>query len=173
MEKTCKLRIKYPSGMEFEAEGSLDFVTAEKQHFITAAQNAPVEKQTAAGPAGAEMEQIDTAPIHEIWQKTAIIRQDLVVLTAKSPNISQKEAALIIIAARQMLGFMPEYPAVKLSKSMKMSGYQPGRLDRILNQYIKNGKITASGTKRNRTYKTTPKGMAAAFMLAKAQQTPN
>lgn len=155
-----KLRLRYPSGAEFEAEGSIEFILSEKNRFIVGIENPEIkeERTTAATPG--------RPPGHEIWQKIAYFKQNILVLTTKSPLISKTEAGILIIAAAQTLGPMPGYPAVRLAKSMRISGYQPERMDRLLVQGIKEGKITASGTKRNRVYGVTSRGMAEAFSLA-------
>lgn len=158
-----KLRLRYPSGAEFEAEGSIDFILSEKNRFI-----GDMEKPGTKG--GQDAENIpakEARPAkHEIWQKIAAFKQNILILTTKSPLISKIEAGILIIAAAQALGPMPGYPAVRLAKSMRISGYQPERMDRLLVQAIKEGKITASGMKRNRIYSLAPKGMAEAFSIA-------
>ena len=69
------------------------------------------------------------------------------------------EAALILLAANRALNRGEDMSAIELAKALRMSGYQPDRLDRLLNGAAKTGRITASGTKRNRTYRITRKGL--------------
>jgi len=54
-----------------------------------------------------------------------------------------------------------------LSKALKTSGYEPDRLDRLLAKEIREGRVTASGTKRNRTYHLTQKGLEKAYLATK------
>lgn len=166
MQGKHRLRIRHPSGAEFEAEGSVDFILSEKRQFISnicqqqahigQAEPAP-RARDAHEPGGRKL---------EIWPKIAVFKQNILVLTVKSPEITKSEAPILIIAAAQSLGSLREYPAVRLSKSMKASGYLPERLDRLLLQSIKEGKITASGMKRNCSYRLTPRGLTEAFSLA-------
>ncbi len=183
-----RLRIRHPSGAEFEAEGDVDFILSEKREFVSNI----CQQQARTGQAGpaSEPAQKDrdahepggkAAPAEglqgpasqasqgqglEIWHKIAVFKQNILVLTIKSPEIAKSQAPLLIIAAAQNLGSLREYPAIRLSKSMKASGYLPERLDRLLIQSIKEGRITASGMKRNRSYRLTPRGLAEAFSLA-------
>ena len=59
-----------------------------------------------------------------------------------------------------------EISALTLSKAVKVSGYAPERLDRVLVKAIKEGLILASGTKRNRAYQITDKGLEIAWLKA-------
>ena len=158
MEK-YKLRIKHPSGAEFEAEGSEDFVLSEKHEFFSKLPNhEPADKQPIAiSP--------DKANVHAFWQKIVENKDNnLYILKAKSPEISPVEASMIIISSSQASGQAGKISAISLSKSLKISGYEPERLDRLLSKKIKQGEIIASGSKRNRLYKLTQAGSQSAYL---------
>ncbi|MDD5208911.1 MAG: hypothetical protein PHV36_05955 [Elusimicrobiales bacterium] len=57
--------------------------------------------------------------------------------------------------------------AISLSKAVKASGYAPERLDRTLTKALKEGLVKASGTKRNRAYHITDKGLESAWLQAR------
>jgi len=151
-----KLRIKHPSGSEFEAEGPEEFILSEKRDFLSAFNQEPVQKTTSDFSYNEDKN-------HAFWQDIVDNRENLYILKAKSPKISPIEAALIIISADQANGQNGKISAINLSKSLKTSGYEPERLDRLLSKKIKQGEIIASGTKRNRLYKLNQKGIQSAY----------
>lgn len=153
-----KLRIKHPSGAEFEAEGPLDFIINEKRGFI----------EEIAGTAGRTAEAKPAEPGREagLWQAITVARAGLLQLRDKSPEISPEEAFLALAAAYRLLEGRQETGAITLSKAIKASGYAPERLDRLIARDIKEGLITASGSKRGRTYCITRKGLEKAWTAA-------
>jgi hypothetical protein len=155
-----KLRLKDPSGAEFEAEGPADFVQNEKACFLEAmrlkiAKPAP---RTEAGSQDNAQKPVG-GPEDGFWEKIITIKDNLISLRFKYPEISAAEAALILLAANRALNQSEDLSAIALSKALRSSGYQPDRLDRLLSNEIKTGKAAASGTKRNRTYRITQKGL--------------
>lgn len=159
MTERCRLRIKDPSGAEFEAEGPLDFIQSEKSQFLEAVRSGTARRK--AEPEGQPPgERADETPAAEdLWKKIIAIKGGAAALRVKSPETTAQEAALIILAGSRALGHGEELSAITLARALRSSGYQPHRLDRALNAEIKAGKITASGTKRNRSYSITRKGM--------------
>lgn len=154
-----KLRIKYPSGAEFEAEGPAEFILSEKDVFINrlnapgTGQAALVIKQAGAG-SGPD------------WEALTDTKNGLTTLKNKHLGVKAGEAALLILAAERQLKGSQELSALTLSKAVKASGYAPERLDRVLTKAIKEGLILASGTKRNRAYQATDKGLEIAWLKA-------
>lgn len=153
-----KLRIKDPSGAEFEAEGPAEFILNEKESFLKdldrrkTGQGSPAH----AGPGGTE-------PETGFWDKLVEPKGGLLRLKIKSPEISAAEAAAILLAADRAVNQKEATSAITLSKALKTSGYEPDRLDRLLSNEIREGRVTASGTKRNRTYRITQKGLEKAY----------
>ena len=151
-----KLRLKHPSGAEFEAEGTPEFILKEKTSFLEGITAAPAGAARTTAP-GAEASQ-ETA----FWARIIDSKGGLLKLRIKTPEISAVEAVLILIAANRVLSREEDMSAITLSKALKTSGYEPDRLDRLLTKEIRAGRITASGTKRNRTYRLLQKGIEAA-----------
>ena len=153
-----KLRIKDPSGAEFEAEGPAEFILNEKESFLKDLNHgkAVVQGSPALPNHGQSAAGID------FWDKFVEARGEQLRLRTKSPDISAAEAALILIAANEALNQKESISALILSKALKTSGYVPDRLDRLLASEIREGRATASGTKRNRTYQATRKGLERA-----------
>jgi len=141
-----KIRIRHPSGAEFEAEGQADIVLSQKSLFM--------EEITRNGESIIQ------------WQDLAEVREGLCVLSVKGPKLGKNDAALLILAAGRQLKSANECSAIGLVKSLKASGYQPKRLDRLLSLEIREGKILALGSKRNRRYRLSSTGMAAAAYIA-------
>ncbi len=151
-----RLRIKHPSGAEFEAEGSQEFILSEKREFLGNFSQEPAQNQVHDMPQNRDK-------AHAFWQDIVENRDNLYILKAKSPEVNPIEAAIIIISADQVNGQNGKISAINLSKSLKTSGYEPERLDRLLSKKIKQGEIIASGTKRNRLYKLNQKGIQSAY----------
>lgn len=155
-----KLRIKHPSGAEFEAEGPAEFIQNEKEGFLSSLEAAP---GTPAGHPVSHKEQ----PEKPDWTALAETRNGLTILKNKHPQVKAGEAALLILAAERQLNGPHEMSAIALSKAVKTSGYAPERLDRTLAKAIKEGLVKASGTKRNRSYQITDKGLERAWFEAR------
>jgi len=155
-----KLRIKHPSGAEFEAEGPAEFILSEKEGFLSRLPNgaAALEKADKNGPEPQEK---------PAWEALAENKSGVTMLKNKHPQLKAAEAALLILAAGRQLNGTPEMTAIALSKGIKASGYAPDRLDRTLLKAIKEGLIKASGTKRNRAYQITDKGLERAWFEAR------
>ena len=153
-----KLRIKDSSGAEFEAEGPVEFILNEKESFLKGLDNRKTGQGT---PAAAGVGK--TAPETDFWDKVVEIKKDLPRLMVKSPVINAAEAALILMAAGRSANQTEDTSAITLSKALRASGYEPDRLDRLLSKEIREGRVTASGTKRSRTYRITQKGLERAY----------
>lgn len=153
-----KLRIKHPSGAEFEAEGPAEFILSEKEGFLSrltttgGAAQTGIQPETGSGPA---------------WGSLAETKNGFTMLKNKHPGVKAGDAALLILAAERQLKGNLEISAITLSKAVKASGYAPERLDRELAKAMKEGQITASGTKRSRTYQITDKGLEIAWLEAR------
>ena len=151
-----KLRIKDPSGAEFEAEGSAEFILNEKESFLKDLNRGRTGRDPAAG-------QNETAPKTDFWNKTVDTKGDVLKLRVKSPETSAAEAALVLLAANRAVNLKEDMSAIDLSRALRTSGYEPDRLDRLLSKEIREGRATASGTKRSRTYRITQKGLEKAY----------
>ncbi|HNT97908.1 MAG TPA: hypothetical protein PKK31_06570 [Elusimicrobiales bacterium] len=155
-----KLRIKHPSGAEFEAEGPLDFIISEKRGFMEELAAPGRGGTPAAGSADPGREQPG------LWRAITAVRAGLLQLRNKSPEIGPEDAFLVLTAAYHLLENRLETSAITLSKAIKASGYAPERLDRLIARHIREGLITASGSKRGRTYTITRKGLEKAWTAA-------
>ncbi len=155
-----KLRIKHPSGAEFEAEGPAEFILSEKEGFLSRL-SGPEDTREAARKTPKEA---DESPI---WEALAEAKNGLTILKNKHPQLKAGEAALLILAAERQLNKTADFSAITLSKAVKASGYVPERLDRLLTKAIKEGLIKASGTKRNRVYHITDRGLERAWLNAR------
>jgi len=162
MTDNYKLRLKDPSGAEFEAEGPAEFILTEKASFLEDLRHKIPAPGHPAAPGSRE-----TALKADFWDKIISLKGDLAELRIKSPEIGAAEAALILLAANRALNNKEDLGAITLSKTLKTSGYEPDRLDRLLAKEIREGRVTASGTKRNRTYRLTQKGLEKAYLAIK------
>lgn len=164
MAKQFRLKLKHPSGAEFEAEGPLDFILKEKESFINNISTFTADKRMSEVTLDTKTISSNQVIGPEIWLKVISHKGNLFILKIKNPSITDIEASYIIIAANHILGEIKEYSAINLSKSLKISGYITKRLDRLLLSEIKASNVLASGTKRNRFYSLTPKGLQKAYL---------
>jgi len=157
-----RLRIKHPSGAEFEAEGPAELILSEKTLFFDSLELQPAERHD-----------IMRRPLAQglaQWAAVAETGQGNLRLRIKHPDIKAEAAALIILAAGKYLNNTPGLSAIELSKAIKRSGYVPGRIDRLLAKANKDGLITATGTKRSRAYQITDRGAERAWLEARKLQ---
>lgn len=113
----------------------------------------------------ADMPLADIPQPVRLWEQLLKEEGDIVVLRRKM-RLSAAEAASLLVAGVRVLLKKPNYPALHLSQSMRKSGFDEGRLDRILAPEIRNGHLASDGSKRSRTYRLTNEGFAKAFVLA-------
>lgn len=155
-----KLRIKHPSGAEFEAEGPAEFILSEKDGFLSRL----AEPGKSAIAAAENLAKPGPSPD---WNTLTETKNGLTTLKNKHLGVKAGEAALLLLAAERQLKGNLEMSAISLSKAVKASGYAPERLDRTLTKALKEGLVKASGTKRNRTYQITDKGLETAWLQAR------
>ena len=103
--------------------------------------------------------------LRHLWEKLLKEENGYLILRRKT-RLSAHEAALLILAGAKNLLAQADYRAILLAKSIKLSGFEPARLDRLLANEIKAAYIVAQGSKRSRSYALTPAGYAKAFVLA-------
>ena len=104
-------------------------------------------------------------PALRLWERILKEDGDIVVLR-KRMRLSAQEGALLLLAGARVLLKQPACTALNLSRALKKSGFDEGRLDRLLAPDIKNGHITSDGSKRSRMYLLTNEGFARSFVLA-------
>lgn len=185
-----KLRFKLKTGEEFEAQGDLDFISAQKEAFLNLVkvpktltgnfynskpeQTAPqTAKLLTARPPYLRNINLTTknsipTPSSEVWDKIAYSDGESIIIRRKSKLIKPQIAALIILGANKILNAQDTLSALELAKSLKLSGYlkEGQRLDRLLEGEIKEGHLSYEGSKRNRHYRLNAIGQAKAYTWA-------
>ena len=152
-----KLRIKHPSGAEFEAEGPAEFIQTEKEGFLN----------RLTPTSGEQPKHHEAAQDGSVWSALAEAKNGLLILRNKHPNLKAGDAALLLLAAEMQLNGRESVSAIALSTAIKISGYVPERIDRLLTKANREGLVKASGTKRNRAYQITDKGRERAWLEAR------
>lgn len=191
--ENLKLRFKLKTGEEFEAQGDLAFISAQKEAFLnllkapartpgninpikpeespsqtyTRTINRPYLRKNDIWPDKQENTIIKT-PSEEVWNKIAYSDGQSLIIRRKSKLIKPQIAALIILSANKILNSKDTLAALELSKSLKLSGYlkEGQRLDRLLESEIKEGFLSYEGSKRNRLYRISATGQAKAYTWA-------
>ena len=147
-ENNCRIKIKYPDGFEIEIEGSKDFVLNQKNELIN--------RITTSQKSNNDELNITRK---ESLKKLIDIKNNIPYIKLRIPELDTQLAALIILTAYYDLFNQENISAINLSKSLKLSGYIPKRLDRLLLNLIREKKIVSIGSKRKRVYKITDKGL--------------
>lgn len=191
--ENLKLRFKLKTGEEFEAQGDLAFISAQKEAFLNLLKapartpgninpikpeespsqtyirtiNRPYLRKNDIWP-GKQENTIIKTPSDEVWNKIAYSDGQSLIIRRKSKLIKPQIAALIILSANKILNSKDTLAALELSKSLKLSGYlkEGQRLDRLLESEIKEGFLSYEGSKRNRLYRISATGQAKAYTWA-------
>lgn len=100
-----------------------------------------------------------------LWEQLLKREGELLILRRKA-HLSAAEAAILILAGACYLLGADAYRAILLSKSLQESGFDAGRLDRLLARHIKEDYLAAQGSKRSRSYRLSQTGFVRAFVLA-------
>lgn len=191
-----KIRIKFASGEEFEAEGPLDFIETQRDYFLALVRKEPISpaqnredisvsgsltphteafsgtyRGNAAIPNTATPARPAISSPADTFSNTRPWEQLLkhegdVLFLRRKLRLSTDEAALLILGGNKVLLHQKECRALLLAKAVALSGFKIPRLDRQLTSAIKLGYILCIGSKRSRAYSLTPAGFAHAFMLA-------
>jgi hypothetical protein len=166
MENHQKLRLKLPDGAEFEAEGTQDFVRAERQEFMASLKTQPAGA-TPELPATLRGQPKAGQELSLAWESMIERKGHELHLRAKLPGDRPlKDACLVLLAASQKLLHQPKPTAAQLAKWLRISGYPVQRMDRSLQEGIAQGELLASGSRRARRYELTNPGRIKAFLLA-------
>ena len=213
-EKCLKIRLRFPGGEEFEAQGNREFIEEQRNYFLSligkkggnsagGAQGAKMPRPAVSAPrrttyplltpnaAPAPLPELSTRPAAErqaklgergmleqttgpemppssvlrYWEQILKVDGDLVLLRKKMRLSAAEAASLLIAGAKTLLG-KSAYTALDLSRAMRKSGFEEGRLDRLLAPEIRQGHLICQGVKRGRSYQLTNEGFAKAFVLA-------
>lgn len=193
-KENLKLRFRLKTGEEFEAQGDLDFISAQKEAFLnllknprglssiinTYKQDELIQEQPQRflnKPAYLRQQSSWTnsiqknplkTPSGEVWDKVAYGDGENIIIRRKSKLIKPQIAALIVLGAAKVLAEKETLSALELAKSLKLSGYlkEGQRLDRLLEKEIKEGLISYEGSKRTRLYRVSTAGQAKAYNWA-------
>ena len=121
----------------------------------------PQESMPSALPTTAQ-----TTSAHYLWER--LLREDgKYVYLRRKYKVDPVENVCLLLAGARVLLKRGEMSALDLSRCLKESKITlPGRLDRVVGGYIKQGYLVCEGAKRSRTYKLTDSGFAHAFVVA-------
>lgn len=156
-ETSHRLRLRLPDGAEFEAEGSAEFVSAERLEFLGG---------RGAKPAGAAAGDLAGGP-EPAWERIIEAKGPVLQLRTKLPGEgAEREACLILLAAARGILRLTKPTSAQLARWLRASGYPIGRVDRVIADAVSQGEILASGTRRARRYELSGPGLAKGWRLA-------
>ena len=164
-DNDCRVRLKLPSGAEMEVQGPHDFVKGETQELLARIQPGERgERARAAAPWGAGAIEGSAD-----WKSLIDARGGDLILRAKLSEGPLAAGLLLILGSERLLG-QPRPIATRLARWIRASGYQVGRVDRLLGAAVRSGEILASGNKRARRYELSAAGKSKALEAAQALQ---
>jgi hypothetical protein len=167
-EERIKLRLRWPSGAEFEAEGPAELVSREGRDFAQALQGAgQAASLPTDGSAPAARRALGEPRI--AWDEILELKGRALQLRSKlGAGKTEHDACLVLMAAAQKKLQEAKPTATMLAKWLRRSGYPVGRMDRALQDAVAQGEILASGSRRARRYELTASGRLKALLLAEA-----
>ena len=177
--KSFKIRFKFITGEEFEAEGTPEFIESQRAVFLQLTKNQalsqePISNQQSHTGRSATVLQPATQPKTPIfagkrlWEQISTIGAGNLPVLRKKTHTTPQEGALILLAvAKELQNQEGGLNALSLSRALQHSGFtNTGRLDRLLAPLTEQGYLTSQGSKRSRKYILTPQGLTRAFVLA-------
>ena|GEM_PF-3699240 len=144
-----RIKIRYPEGTELEIEGSEKFIIEQKKEIL---------KEFGKMPNTIT----ETQDLEKSMRKIIDFKDNMPYIKTRFLDLDIKMAILIILTAYKVIQKIFSISAIELSKSIKISGYAPKRIDREAISLIKDSSIRAEGTKRNRKYTLTDIGFTKA-----------
>lgn len=175
--KSFKIRFKFITGEEFEAEGTPEFIESQRAVFLqltqkakTTAPNAKYDSNPQAGSTPMPQALADHSVFtgKRLWEQITQLGPDNLPTLRKKARTSPQEGALLLLAAaKELQGQEGGLNALSLSRALQASGFSNiGRLDRLLAPLAEQGYLTSLGSKRSRKYILTQPGLTRAFVLA-------
>lgn len=154
-----RLRLELPNGSVFEAEGSPEFLAAERREFFALQSNLDHEDQKA---------QEQPPGIEPPWETLLETHGRKIALRAKLRGEGvERDAGLILLAAARSILRERKPTAAQLARWLRASGYPVGRVDRAISASIEQGEVLSSGSRRARRYELSGPGLAKAFRLGR------
>lgn len=146
--ENCRIKLRYPDGIELEIEGPKEFVIEQKKELIYEIRP-EINKKLTEKP----------KKLEDSLGKIMDFKQNIPYIKLRLTDLDTKMAILIILTAFKKTQNINSVTAITLSKALRLSGYQPKRIDREIAPLIKDKTIIARGTKRTREYAITEKGL--------------
>ena len=180
--KSFKIRFKFTTGEEFEAEGTPEFIESQREVFLKLTQQKGRQDPSSlqiTNPAVqlGETPSFQTSALQKsspifagkrLWDQVTQEGEDNIPVLRKRGHTSPQEGALLLLAAaKELQNREGGISAISLSRALQHSGFNnTGRLDRLLAPLIEQGYLTSQGSKRSRKYLLTQPGLTRAFVLA-------
>jgi hypothetical protein len=158
-----KLRLKLPSGAEFEAEGAPGFISGELREFLALQAQNPQPAASRPHPRPLEPNWADVLEAHG---------QNIQLRSKLRGGAGEREACLVLLAGANRVLRVAKPTAAQIARWLRASGYPIRRVDRAIQDAIETGDILASGSRRGRRYELSSPGLAKAFNLALQQVEP-
>lgn len=178
---TNKIRIKIGEH-EFEAAGDQETVQRELDRFYKVIDE--LRQQTPASPTRVQSEaKVSYESLAPVSSKAKIpyeskalqaqipknlsaifsYQEGTLMLKARLPGQDrEREAALVLLYGYRVIQDIKTVLSGNLLESMKISGYNISRVDRLLTRFVNDGVVLTSGIRRGTAYQLTPAGFQKA-----------
>jgi hypothetical protein len=165
--ETTRIKTKI-ADHEFDAEGPVDTVQAQFEAFLKAVCVIPSQKPESLKPLVAEVEQKhdDTNGMpHLPIQRIMHLSGRVVSLTAIPKSAT--DAALLIMLGQRDLRANVTVTGQEIGDGLAQSGREVPRVDRIMDQALKDQHVLKTGVKRGTRYRLTNIGLSRALTIAR------
>jgi hypothetical protein len=160
-----RLKIKI-GAHEFEAEGPADAVAKQFKDFKELIASLP-ETSAPAIPNGIPPASVAVnslpAPVSAL-DKIFKAEGRVVSLTALPATVA--DAALLLLLGQREYRKNEASTSSEISDGLSQSGYTPGRIDRIMEDFVGDGWVIKTGVRRGTRYRLTNQGLLKAQKLA-------
>ena len=165
--ETTRIRTKL-GDHEFDAEGPVETVQAQFEAFLKAVCIAPSQKPEVPKPNLPEVKENSNDPVsmpHIPIEKILHLSGRVVSLTALPKSVT--DAALLIMLGQKDLRDNVTVTGQEIGDGLALSGREVPRVDRIMEQALKEQHVLKTGLKRGTRYRLTNVGLSRALTIAK------
>jgi hypothetical protein len=165
--ETTRIKTKI-ADHEFEADGPVEIVQAQFEAFLKAVCAPPIQKPEAAKPHSTEAKENIDDPNrlpHIPIEKIVHVSGRVVSLTAIPKSAT--DAALLIMLGQKDLRDNVSVTGQEIGDGLAQSGREVPRVDRIMDQALKDQHVLKTGVKRGTRYRLTNIGLSRSLTIAR------
>jgi hypothetical protein len=165
--ETTRIKVKI-GDHEFDAEGPVETVQAQFEAFRDIVSSIPRQKSEQGKPKNSEVEENTGDPSgmpHIPIEKILHLSGRVVSLTALPKSAT--DAALLVMLGQKDFRDNLTVTGQEIGDGLAQSGREVPRVDRIMDQALKDSFVLKTGVKRGTRYRLTNLGLSKALAIAK------